>query len=154
MFVAKSYENLTKLSEPFEKNGKIYITIKTKSGFPKDVRVYTAKEYKKMYPDIKIEEKESKAKPWDKYYKSQKEIFGFGKQNFIWIFTGENEDWFSASPCRYCSLWGWYLPSDAFMPSLPNGITPHKFFSEEIFDEEGWLIDNAEVIKECLKRCL
>lgn len=158
MFVAKSYENLTKLSEPFEKNGKIYITVKMKSGLPKDVRAYTAKEYKKMYPDAVIEnEKISRAKPWDKFYKSQKEVLGFGELGFIWIFSGaieENEDWFRLSPCRDCSWWNWYLPSDISLPPLPSGIIAHKLYAGKMFDEEDWLIDDKELIKRQVKECL
>lgn len=155
MFVAKSYENLTKLSEPFQKNGKLYITVEMKSGLPKDVRAYTAKEYKKMYPDAAIkEEKISRAKPWDKYYKSQKEVLGFGDKGFIWIFKGTNEDWFNLSPCRNCKWWNWYLPSADPLPPLPNGITAHKLYEGQMFDEEGWLVDDAEVIKRQVEECL
>jgi hypothetical protein len=51
--VAKSYQGLKELSEPFEKNGKMYITIETKSGLSKMVRWYSEREYAKMYPDEK-----------------------------------------------------------------------------------------------------
>lgn len=158
MFVAKSYENLTKLSEPFQKNGKLYITVKMKSGLPKDVRAYTIEEYKKMYPNTVIkEEKVSRARPWDKYYKSQKEILGFGDKDFIWIFTGkiaENEEWFLASPCRHCRWWDWYLPSADPLPPLPNGIVAHKLYGGQMFDEEDWLVNDIKIIKRQIQQCL
>lgn len=157
MFVAKSYKNLKKLSEPFEKNGKVYITVEMKSGLLKDVRAYTAKEYKKMYPDEIIEEKESKAKPWDKYYKPQNIVLGFGEQGFVWIFSGaieENDDWFRLSPCRNCKWWDWYLPSDIPLPPLPNGVTAHKLYEGQMFDEEGWLVDDADIVKRQVEECL
>lgn len=160
MFVAKSYKNLTRLSKPFEKNGKMYITLQMKSGLPKEVRAYTGEEYFKMYPDEKpkrTDGKPSKAKPWDKYYKPQKLTLGFDK-GYITIFKGVNEEqeiWFRKSPCRYCRLWGWYLPSTIELPSnLPNNIKPVQLPWETIGDEEDWLIEDEKFIKEYVKKVL
>lgn len=125
-FVAKSYENLPKLSEPFEQNGKYYITIKLKSGLSKNVRAYTLKE--RCPSAIK------------NGLKSQKEALGFGSQNFIWVFEGDNEDWFSSSSCRYCVPFGWYLPSDLEVPQLPKGISVRKLYADGLFDDKGELI--------------
>lgn len=49
MAVAKSYVGLPQCGDPYEKNGKMYILIKTKAGKEKEVRWYTAKEYQKLY---------------------------------------------------------------------------------------------------------
>lgn len=163
MFVAKSYKNLTKLSEPFEKNGKMYITIQIKSGLPKEVRAYSADEYFKMYPDEKprrADGKPSKAKAWDRYYKSQKLVLGFDK-GYITIFKGVNEQdeqqdmWFRQSPCRYCRWWGWYLPSAMELPSdLPGGVIPVWLPWEPMGDEEDWLVEDEKFIKNCVDKVL
>lgn len=128
-FVAKSYENLTKLSEPFKQNGKYYITVKLKSGLPKNVRAYTLQEHSKLYPTAAKNN-----------LKSQKEALGFGSQNFIWAFEGNNEEWFEFSVCRYCVPFGWYLPSDLEVPQLPNGITVRKLYANGLFNDKGELI--------------
>lgn len=163
MFVAKSYKNLIKLSEPFEKNGKMYITIQMKSGLPKEVRAYSADEYFKMYPEEKphrADGKPSKAKPWDKYYKPQKLVLGFDK-GYVTIFKGVNEldkqqdDWFRQSSCCYCRLWGWYLPSTMDVPTdLPNGVKPVRLSWEPMGDEEDWLVEDEKFIKQCVDKTL
>lgn len=155
-FVAKSYENLTRLSEPYEQNGKIYINIELKSGKEKAVRGYTAQEYKRMYPDVVLA-KISHVKPFDPYYKSQKETLGFTK-GFIWIFDGiteDNEDYFAIGPFRHTRWWGWYLPSWMEMPlDLPNNVRAVKLPWEPMGDEEDWLVENEKIIKECVDKVL
>lgn len=155
-FVAKSYENLTRLSEPYEQNGKIYINIELKSGKEKAVRGYTAQEYKKMYPDAVLA-KISRAKPLDPYYKSQKETLGFTK-GFIWIFDGvteDNEDYFSIGPFRHARWWDWYLPSWMELPrDLPTGVRAVKLPWEPMGNEEDWLVENEKIIKDCVDKAL
>lgn len=152
MFVAKSYKNLTKLSEPFEKNGKFYITVELKSGSPKEVRAYTAQEYFKMYPEeksVRSDGKPSKAKPWDKYYKSQKITLGF-QEGYITLYKGinaNNEGYFHKNITRYCRFWGWYLPStEKPLTDLPEGVTAVIMPAGDIWDEEDWLIDDKDAI--------
>lgn len=155
-FVAKSYENLTRLSEPYEQNGKIYINIELKSGKEKAVRGYTVQEYKKMYPDAAIV-KNSRVKSDDPYYKSQKETLGFTK-GFIWIFDGitaDNEEYFSTGPFRNTKWWDWYLPSEMELPpDLPAGVRAVKLPWEPMGDEEDWLVESEKVIKECVDKVL
>lgn len=160
MFVAKSYKNLTKLSEPFEKNGKLYITVQLKSGLPKEVRAYTADEYFKMYPEekpVRADGKPSKAKPWDKYYKSQKITLGFEK-GYITLYRGisaNNEEYFHKNATRYCRLWGWYLPSTREpLTDLPKGVTAVTMPAGDIWDEEDWLIEDEVAIMQYVKSIL
>ena len=86
--VAKSYQSLNVITEPYLKNKRMYILVETKSGKEKEIRWYTNQEYAKMYP----EEKKDKTK--DPYYKSQKYVLGFD-EGYIWILknpTEENEE--------------------------------------------------------------
>ena len=125
--VAKSYENLEQVCEPYSLNGKEYVKVRMKNGSIKQVRAYTEAEYRKYNPEVKI------IKP----AKSRRDVLGFGEKGYIWIFKGatpgatyENLDWFRASPCRYTRVWGWYLGSDEAMPEpLPANIEPIKLVS-------------------------
>lgn len=136
--VAKSYENLEQVCEPYTMNGKEYVKVRMKNGSIKQVRAYSEAEYRKYNPEVKI------IKP----AKSRRDILGFGEAGYIWIFKGEtyeNLDWFHSSPCRYTRVWGWYLPSTEEMPSpLPANIEPIKLSWDEVsFD--GQLIDEDQI---------
>ena len=50
IYVAKSYQGLPIAEAPYEKNKKLYCKVQMKNGSLKEVRVYTQKEYEKMYP--------------------------------------------------------------------------------------------------------
>lgn len=140
ILVAKSYQGLPFVSDPYTINGREYVKVRMKNGSIKQVRSYSEKEYAKYNPEVKI------IKP----AKSKREILGFGEQGFIWIFKGEtyeNLDFFRASPCRYTRLWGWYLPSDIEMPDpLPTNIEPLKLDWDDIsFD--GDLIAEDKIVR-------
>lgn len=140
ILVAKSYQGLPFVSDPYTINGREYVKVRMKNGSIKQVRSYSEKEYAKYNPEVKI------IKP----AKSKREILGFGEQGFIWIFKGEtyeNLDFFRASPCRYTRLWGWYLPSDIEMPDpLPTNIEPLKLDWDDVsFD--GDLIAEDKIVK-------
>ena len=51
IYLAKSYQDLPRLSDVYEKNNKQYIKVQLKSGKEKEVRVYSEKEYNKLYPE-------------------------------------------------------------------------------------------------------
>jgi hypothetical protein len=103
IFVAKSYEGLPFVSEPYILNGREYIKVRMKNGTIKQVRSYSESEYKKYNPPVEIIQPA----------KSRRNVLGFGEQGFIWLFKGntpdaiyENLDWFHDSPCRYARTWG------------------------------------------------
>lgn len=138
--VAKSYIGLEQVTEPYSLNGKMYVKVRMKNGNIKQVRAYSAKEYAKYNPEVKV------TKP----IKSRREVLGFGEKGFIWIFKGEtyeNLDWFRASPCRYSRVWGWYLPSDIEMPDpIPSNVEPLKLNWDDVsFD--GDLIAEDNLVK-------
>ena len=144
--VAKSYENLEQVCEPYIMNGKAYVKVRMKNGSIKQVRAYSEAEYRKYNPEVKI------IKP----AKSRRDILGFGEKGFIWIFKGEtyeNLDWFHSSPCHYARTWGWYLPSDIEMPSpLPTNIEPLKLEWDEVSFEDQLISEDQ--IKEVVDKML
>ena len=123
IFVAKSYEGLEKIGEPYLKSGRSYIKVLTKAGQEKEVRVYTEKEYIKMYPEAKVS---ANSKP----YGPQMNCLGWrDPDDFITIFCGnviKNEAFFeSYKPARYHKIWGWYLVGGI----LPNyEILPERVY--------------------------
>ncbi len=136
--VAKSYVNLEQVCEPYKVNGKEYVKVRLNNGNIKQVRSYSEAEYRKYNPEVKVIQKA----------KSQREVFGFGEQGFIWIFKGDTYaalDWFRWAPTRYAEFLGWYLPSDIEMPTpLPANIEPIKLMWEKVKDpnDEDKLMDH------------
>lgn len=53
--VAKSFQSLRQIGEPYTKNGRQYVKIEKKSGGEREVRWYTEAEYIKLYPNEKVE---------------------------------------------------------------------------------------------------
>ena len=145
ILVAKSYQGLPIMCDPYEMNGRQYVKVKLKSGNLKQVRVYSQKEYAKYNPPVKV------IKP----AKSRRDVLGFGEQGFIWLFKGktsestyQNLDWFRTSPCRYTRVWGWYLPSDIEMPDpIPVDVEPVKLLWDEV-SFNGDLIPDDQIIQE------
>ena len=100
--VAKSYQNRKIVSEPFSENGRLYVILDNN----KKVRWYSEKEYIKMYPN---------EKPQDKSEDNLDKVLGFVK-SFIYLVKAEDEDILKTSNARYCRWWGWYVPSDEIIP--------------------------------------
>lgn len=138
--VAKSYQTMKQLGEPFSEKGKMYVNVQNeKTGTVRKVRWYTEEEYAKMY-----NEKPNKPKE----FKSQKQVLGF-ENGYITIFKGDtyaNLEWFQRSIARYCKWWGWYIVSTEAVPfDLPVGIEPVELKWELVGEEEGMLKPDAEV---------
>jgi hypothetical protein len=142
--VAKSYQGMEIVAEPYDVNGRMYVKVKNeKTGTVRQVRWYTDSEYKKMYPDAKIDHSN------DPYWKSQKEVLGFTK-GYITIFKGdtyEYKEWFKEIGAVYRKFWGWGLASDIELPAeLPVGITPIKLeWSQVGADDE--VLKNDDAVK-------
>lgn len=137
ILVAKSYQNLPVVEEPYVKSGKTYCKVKMKSGAAKEVRVYSQKEYDKMYP--------APAPKW----KPQRELLGFGEDGFILVFNNkpEFERFYEQGPMRYHTIFGWYLPSSETVPILPEGCYPLLLRWEIVGGADGELLSDAEVKK-------
>lgn len=125
--VAKSYQSLEQTCEPFVKaNGKMYVSVRTKSGAIKEVRWYNETEYAKMYP--------GEVCAADPHF-NQRLILGF-QEGYITIFKGAteaHESWFERSIARFCKHWGWYIVSTDMLPfDLPADLEPIQLNWESI----------------------
>lgn len=137
ILVAKSYQGLPVVEEPYVKSGKTYCKVKMKSGSVKEVRTYTQKEYDKMYP----------APPAK--WKPQREMLGFGEDGYVIIFNGAgpHEEFFEKSIARYHRIMGWYVPSNETVPILPDGVTAVMLPWERVGGDNGELYAEADVIE-------
>lgn len=137
LYVAKSYQGLPMVEEPYKKGGKTYCKVRTPKGVLKEVRVYSQKEYEKLYP--------APAPKW----KPQRELLGFGEDGFILIFNNkpEFEEFYEKGPFRYSRHFGWYLPSNETVPVLPDGIIPKILPWNIVGGEDGELIEESKLIK-------
>ena len=121
--VAKSYQALKKLSEPFAESGRMYIMVQLKSGKEKKVRWYTEKEYQRMYPG---EKKKTPGKP----HGPQKKVLGFVEDKIYLI-----KEPIEGYDCRYAKWWGWYIPTPLNNP--PVGAK--ELYWSSIGDEKGYV---------------
>ena len=73
MAVAKSFQSMKQITEPYLVSGRMYVKVQNpKTGAERQVRWYTDAEYAKMYPD--------EAKPAEsKILRTQKSVLGFDK---------------------------------------------------------------------------
>ena len=134
--VAKSYQNMKQVCEPYLKSGRMYVKVQ-QGNTQREVRWYTEEEYAKMY-GIKIA----------KTVTPQKKILGF-ENGYITLFKGDtyaNLEWFQRSIARYHKIWGWYIVSTEAVPfDLPVGIEPIELKWELVGEDEGMLKSDAEV---------
>ena len=137
ILVAKTYQGLPVVQETYEKNKKMYCKVRMKSGSDKEVRVYSQKEYDKMYP--------APAPKW----KPQREMLGFGEDGFILIFNNkpEFEEFYEKGPFRYHRVFGWYLPGNEIVPALLPGIVPKVLSWEVVGRDDGELIEETALVK-------
>ena len=138
LYVAKSYQGLPVVEEPYKKGSKTYCKVRTPKGVLKEVRVYSQKEYEKMYPEPKLK------------LGSQRNMLGFGEDGFILIFNNkpEFEEFYEKGPFRYSRWTGWYLPSNETVPVLPEGIVPKILPWEVIGMDNGELKEEKQLLKD------
>lgn len=143
--VAKSFQSMTQVCEPYEKNGRMYVKVlneKTKN--EREVRWYTDAEYAKMYGST---EKKSETS-LGKRLRSRKDVLGF-ENGYITIFKGDtyaNLEWFQESIARYHKRFGWYIVSTDSVPcDLPTGLTPVELRYEDVFVDEDTLKSDSEI---------
>ena len=142
--VAKSYQSLEIIGEPFVSNGRWYVNVLTKKGTPKQVRWYSEKEYLRMYPKSSAAELSE-----DKIIRvNQKKILGFEK-GYITIFKGntyEEKEYFQMSKARYCKFWGWYFISTDEVPNdLPEDVEPIRLSWDLVGQEDNTLKPEDQV---------
>lgn len=151
-FVAKSYSDWVRESDPFEDNKKMYVKVRNPKGGVKTVRAYNEKEYKKLYGEPAVSPVLSISEPMvvvNTGAPRVKEILGF-QNGYIWIFKGDldmAEYWFSKMPeCRYHVIFGWYIVSQEEIPSnIPSCIQPVKLEWEKVGNADGTLLPKATI---------
>ena len=140
MAVAKTYEKMTLVGEPFQENGKMYVNVQAPKG-QKKVRWYSDAEYRRMYPNaVKNDIMDFNAR----------HAFGFGPEGFITIYQGRNlEDWADAEHdhLRFNCTFGYYTPGRLELPNLIDGITPVKLTWDEVAAEGNKMKPHEEVHK-------
>lgn len=141
--VAKSYQGLEQICEPYTVNGRMYVKVRTKSGAEKQVRAYSEKEFAKLYPTATVTEAQSSST------KSLKEVLGFTK-GYITIFAGETYaalEWFRYSPARFHKLFGWYFTSTEELPQdVPSCIEPKQLLWAKVAKDDNTLLPDAAVL--------
>ena len=143
--VAKSFQNMKQIGEPYEKNGRMYVKVlNEKTGNEREVRWYSDHEYAKMYGST---EKKSETS-FGKRLRSRKDVLGF-ENGYITIFKGDtyaNLEWFQESIARYNKWWGWHIISTDSVPcDLPIGLTPIELKYEDVFVDENTLKSDSEI---------
>lgn len=123
--VAPSFQSFEFLTEPYSTNGKMYIRVRNpKTGTERQVRWYDDTEFRKLYPNVKVETK-------DKYYRPLKEVLGFN-EGYVTLASGD-EDFLLRSSARYHVLWGWYFISSEPLPSdIPEGVKLRRLAWESV----------------------
>lgn len=142
MAVAKSFEGLEIVKEPYMTNGRMYVQVRTKVGTIRTVRWYTEKEYAKYYPNEK--------KPAVSSQVTQKTALGFDETGFITIFKGDTfacKEWFKEHHARYTRLWGWGFGHGDALPedNRPLGIEPIRLDWEMVGNPDGSLKSDEAV---------
>lgn len=137
--VAKSFQNLEIVKEPYEINGKMFVQVRTEKGTIRTVRWYTEAEYAKYNGT-------SKAKPVATV-KTEKDALRFSQCGYLTIFRGDTyscKDWFKANGARYTKMWGWGFAGEA-PADLPEGVEPIRLDWEMVGNEDGSLKLDSEI---------
>ena len=145
-YVAKSYQEWARETEPYSANGKMYVVVRKPTGATKTVRAYTADEYAKMYGAA------APITPTDETTKPKvKEVLGF-QNGYIWIFKGDLDAadyWFERTPeCRFHTQFGWYIMSTDNVPfDIPSCIESVRLPWEKIGNTDGTLLPKDAIQK-------
>ena len=141
MAVAKTYEKMELIGEPFQESGRMYIYVSAPKG-QKKVRWYSDAEYRRMYPNAVIEH--------DIMDFNAKHVFGFEETGYITIYKGSNvEEWANEdrTNIRFNCTFGYYTPGRLGTPHLTDGIEPIRLMWEEVMDHDDRMRPHAEVQK-------
>lgn len=141
--VAKSYQNLPILCDPYQIGTRMYVKVRKSNGDTAQVRWYSEAEYKKYYGEAAVEVAKQ----------SQKEAFGFN-DGFITIIKGDSypyKDYLKAAGAKYSKLWGWYFESNWELPALAEGLEAVRLDWDLIGQEDGLLKAESIIAAEVAK---
>ena len=140
MAVAKSYEKLERVGDPFNERGRMYVNVVTPKGIKK-VRWYSDVEYRRMYPD---------APERNIMDFNAKHAFGFEETGYITLYKGQNvEGWANEdrTNIRYNLTFGYYTPGRLELPVIKEGIEPVQLKWEQVMDHDDRMRPHEEVQK-------
>ena len=148
-YVAKSYQQLERATEPYEISGKMYVKVRKPNGNIQQVRAYTEKEYRKLYPDAVCASPVLPVAEVSPTAPVVKKILGFD-EGYIWIFKGDLDRadyWFEKTPeCRYHTQFGWYIVSTEAIPfDIPSCIESIQLPWEKVGNSDGTLLPKSMV---------
>lgn len=141
MAVAKTYEKMALVGEPFQENGRMYVYVDAPKG-QKKVRWYSDAEYRRMYPNAAVEN--------DIMNFNARHAFGFGSEGYITLYKGSNVEEWAENDRRniyYNLTFGYYTPGRLELPSLIDGIQPIQLKWEEVAAEGNKMRPHEEVQK-------
>ena len=141
MAVAKTYEKMELIGEPFKESGRMYIYVSAPKG-QKKVRWYSDAEYRHMYPNAIIEHNVMDF--------NAKHVFGFEETGYITLYKGDNvEEWANEDRTHiYFNLtFGFYTPGRFQLPHLSLGIQPVKLMWEDVVAHDDRMRPHEEVQK-------
>lgn len=139
--VAKTYEKMALIGDPFQENGKMYVNVQSPKGVKK-VRWYSDAEYRRMYPNATIIR--------DIMDFDARAAFGFGAEGYITLYKGRNvEEWAENDRHNiyYNLTFLYYTPGRLELPRLRDGITPMRLKWEQVVDHDNKMRPHAEVQK-------
>ena len=138
--VAKSYQNLEIIGEPFSESGRMYVMVRKTDGTEKKVRWYSNTEYNRMYKETAAEAKKL----------NMRHILGFGNAGYITIFKGDidmEDEYFNLSNARYNVYFGWFFPSDIPLPDdLPDTVMPVRLNWSTVSNDDYSLKSKPEIV--------
>ena len=149
-FVAKSYQGWEKLTKAYEKDGRMYVKLRTPKGAEKEVRAYSEIEYRRLYKEaVPTTDGTTAVQVQKPAAPVVKDILGF-QEGYIWIFKGDlanAEYWFERTEvCRFHCQIGWYIVSTEFVPfDIPSCIQPIQLPWELVGNENGTLKRKEDV---------
>ena len=133
--VAPSFETYKVLTDPFLKNGKLYITVQhPRTHNKRDVRWYSPEEFKKRYPNHSIE---------DPGFTGLKQARGF-TNGPIKVVANLSKDlstldeYLHRSPARFAVDTGWYFLSTDEIPTPPIPLKIVELTWDEFRDKDDY----------------
>lgn len=149
MAVARSYESLEQLGEPFEENKKMYVMVRTKAGAEKKVRWYSESERAAQDKKAGIAAKPSN----DLMDFDARHAFGFGESGYITVYSGPTaliDDWRYSLECgavRYNLTFQYYSPSKYNVTDIPAGVIAIRLNWEDVCDHDTRMKPHEEVTR-------
>lgn len=140
MPVAKSYQKLEQIGQPYLENKRMYVRVRLVSGSEKVVRWYNEKEYAKMYPG----EKAMAEIP-------HKQILGFEK-GYITLLRGNNQFCESLREARFHKLFGWYIISTEAVPEIRPADLEIRILNWEDVSADGKVLNSDIKILQFVKK--